>query len=81
MDAQAEASRRSGDEGPVVLNEMDNRERERYSGPADPPDRATFGCVRYLDFMIHHDFDFEQDENGEYVATFKVVTDDNTHLS
>jgi len=53
--SEAEASRRSGDEGPVVLNEMDNRERERY-----------------LDFMIHHDFDFEQDENGEYVATFKT---------
>ena len=42
VDAQAEASRRSGDEGPVVLNEMDNRERERYSGSPDPPDRATF---------------------------------------
>lgn len=22
--------------------------------------------------MIHHDFEFEQDDNGEYVATFKV---------
>jgi len=51
--SEAEAARRS-DEGPVVLNDMDNRERERY-----------------LDFMIHHDFDFEQDANGEYVATFK----------
>lgn len=53
--SEAEAARRQTDDGPVVLNDMDNRERERY-----------------LDFMIHHDFEFEQDDNGEYVATFKT---------
>lgn len=53
--SEAEAARRASEEGPVVLDQMDNRERERY-----------------LDFMIHHDFDFQQDENGEVVATFKA---------
>eukprot|EP00656_Telonema_subtile_P030413 TRINITY_DN33388_c0_g1_i2.p1 TRINITY_DN33388_c0_g1~~TRINITY_DN33388_c0_g1_i2.p1 ORF type:complete len:333 (+),score=60.09 TRINITY_DN33388_c0_g1_i2:184-1182(+) len=50
-----EAARRAGEEGPVVLNTMDNRDRERY-----------------LDYMIHHDFEFQQNENGEFVATFKA---------
>ena len=26
---------------------------------------------RYLDFMMHHEFEFQLDENGEYVATFR----------
>jgi len=26
---------------------------------------------RYLDFMMHHEFEFQLDESGEYVATFR----------
>jgi hypothetical protein len=34
----------------------------------DPEERE-----RYLDFMMHHEFEFQLDENGEYVATFRHI--------
>jgi len=69
---RAAASASRGRRSPISKDEMARRGDE--AGPVAlshlPPEERE----RYLDFMMHHEFEFQLDENGEYVATFRQAS-------
>jgi len=58
-----------GRRSPVSKEEMARKGDE--AGPVALSNLPPEERERYLDFMMHHEFEFQLDENGEYVATFR----------